>query len=165
MSTVELRPATDADVEDICRIWHDGWRDGHLGNVPDGLLAHRRPDDFRALVPPRISLTTVAVHDGVVVGFVTVHRDEVEQVYVDAGARGSGVADALLANAESIVGQRFDRAWLAVVAGNARARRFYERRGWTNGGEFDTQAPMPGGGTIAVPALRYEKRVDGGTDE
>jgi hypothetical protein len=45
-------------------------------------------------------------------------------------------------------------AWLAVVPGNARARRFYERSGWADDGGFDYVA-----GEITVPCRRYVKRV------
>ena len=100
----------------------------------------------------------MAVTDGRVVGFVTVHDDEVEQVYVDASARGSGAAATLLDRGEEIVGATHDRAWLAVVAGNVRARRFYERRGWVDAGPFDYSAETDEG-TFTVPALRYEKTL------
>lgn len=156
-----LRPAGEPDIEPICRIWHRGWRDAHLGHVPATLVRHRRLVDFRVLVPARLDTTTVATIEASVVGFVTVHDDEIEQIYVGAAARGSGVADALLAHGEMVIGERFDRAWLAVVAGNVRARRFYERRGWSDAGAFDNPAPTPDGGTIPVPALRYEKRLTG----
>lgn len=153
-----LRPATRQDAEDIARVWHDGWADGHLGHVPEALVAHRMLDGFRASVPKRIDRTTVAVRDGRIVGFVTIHDDEVEQVYVAREARGSGVADALLAHAEGIVASRHGLAWLAVVAGNARARRFYERCGWHDAGVIEYAAEVKGG-TLAVPCRRYEKRV------
>ena len=47
-------------------------------------------------------------------------------------------------------------AWLAVVAGNARARRFYERRGWSDGGPFE-YAAAGDHGPIPVPSHRYVK--------
>jgi GNAT superfamily N-acetyltransferase len=154
-----LRPATDADIDPICTIWRRGWRDGHLGHVPAALLPHRRLGDFRALVPARLDRTTVATTELGVVGFVTWHDDEIEQLYVDAPARGTGLAATLLAHGETVIGERFDRAWLAVVAGNIRARRFYERSGWSDAGAFDNPAPTAGDATIPVPALRYEKRL------
>lgn len=95
------------------------------------------------------------------VGFVTVHDDEVEQMYVDEAARGSGVADVLLRHAETVIGRRSPTAWLAVVAGNARARRFYARNGWCDTGPFDNPARTgdPHTPTITVPSLRYEKQL------
>ena len=51
----------------------------------------------------------------------------------------------------------YARSWLAVVAGNARARA-YERAGWRDEGPFDYAAGAEGG-TIAVPCHRYTKDV------
>jgi GNAT superfamily N-acetyltransferase len=153
-----LRAAKPDDVEAIATVWHTGWRDGHLGHVPEALVAHRELDEFRRRVPDRLATTTVAVDEGAVVGFVTLHDDEVEQVYVASVARGTGTAAALLAEAERQVARRFDRAWLAVVAGNARARRFYAREGWSDAGPIDYPAEIPGG-TLVVPSQRYEKNL------
>ena len=153
-----LRPAASDDVEAIATVWHRGWQDGHLGHVPEALLPHREIVHFRERVPPRIPTTTVATIGGTIVGFVTVHDDEAEQVYVAASARGSGTANALLRHAEQVIAQGFDTAWLAVATGNARARRFYEKCGWRDAGGFDYGAEIRGG-TIAVPCRRYEKRV------
>jgi GNAT superfamily N-acetyltransferase len=157
---VELRTATGADADAVARIWFDGWRDGHLGHVPDALVAVRTRQSFWARAPRRTDDTVVAVVDGVVAGFVMVVGDEVEQVYVSSAHRGSGVARALLAEAERRVRDNgHGRAWLAVVAGNARARRFYERSGWTDEGPFDYPAAGDAG-PIPVPCHRYVKRVD-----
>jgi hypothetical protein len=49
-------------------------------------------------------------------------------------------------------------AWLAVVSGNARARRFYERCGWNETGPILNPAETSTG-TMLVPALRYEKTL------
>ncbi|MFI9814291.1 GNAT family N-acetyltransferase [Saccharothrix variisporea] len=152
---VEIRPATVADVPAVARVWHSGWADGHLGHVPDELVRARTPESFAQRAADLVARTAVAVVDGEVAGFVMVEGDEVEQVYVSADHRGAGVADVLLAEAERRVAAHHDTAWLAVVAGNTRARRFYERHGWTDSGPFVHQAP----GGIAVPAHRYVKRL------
>ncbi len=158
MTEFSLRPATDADVNAIATVWHAGWPDGHLGNVPDKLVNHRRRlADFVRLVKPRVATTTVATSGGVV-GFVTIHDDEVEQVYVAESARGTGAAAALLSHAEATIAERFNLAWLAVVAGNARARRFYARQGWQDAGPFDYPAEIDGG-MFSVPCHRYEKQL------
>jgi GNAT superfamily N-acetyltransferase len=153
-----LRAATPDDVDAIATVWQLGWRDGHLGHVPEGLQQHRRLEHFRARVPPRIPQTTVASAASTIVGFVTVHDDEVEQVYVAESARGGGAAGLLLRHAEQLISNRFAVAWLAVAAGNARARRFYERNGWRDAGGFDYAAEIPNG-TMPVPCRRYEKEV------
>ena len=113
-------------------IWRDGWREAHLGRIPDDLLAARLRQSFESRAAGRVSDTTVAVTDHGLAGFVMVVDDEVEQVYVGAGHRGTRVAGALLAEAERrVAAAGHQRAWLAVVADNARARHFYARHGWT----------------------------------
>ncbi len=113
----------------------------------------------RERVPSMIGDATVAVVDEEVAGFVVVRDDEVEQMYVGERVRGTGCAGELLAHAESLIARRFDRAWLAVVAGNDRAIGFYERQGWRDHGRFDHITWTPDGGTIPVPCRRYEKLV------
>jgi hypothetical protein len=100
-------------------------------------------------------VATIASHR---VGFVTVLNDEVEQLYVSREARGTGVAGALMADAEARIAERHPVAWLAVAAGNARARRFYEHQGWHDVGSADYPAEIAGG-TFPVAVRRYEKRV------
>jgi GNAT superfamily N-acetyltransferase len=157
--SVKLRPASAGDVGAVAAIWAHGWRDGHLGHVPDALVAVRTPESFAVRAAERVGDTTVAEVDGAVAGFVMVVGDEVEQVYVSAAHRGSGIAATLLAEAERLVAAGgHHRAWLAVVEGNARARRFYERGGWTDDGAFDYEAGHAGG-IVRVPCRRYVKAV------
>jgi len=154
---VSLRPAAADDADRIADIWHRGWRDGHTGLVPEELVRVRTGASFRERAALRVGDTTVAVVDGAVAGFVMVVDDEAEQVYVAAEHRGTGVAGRLLTAAEEQVrANGHDRAWLAVVAGNARARAFYEREGWRDEGPFDYTAEGPDG-PIAVPCRRYVK--------
>jgi GNAT superfamily N-acetyltransferase len=101
----------------------------------------------------------VAIVGETVAGFVMVVDDEVEQVYVAREYRGTHVAVVLLAEAECLVAMNgHRRAWLAVVAGNSRARRFYERHGWIDDGLVDYPAATASG-RILVQAHRYAKRV------
>jgi GNAT superfamily N-acetyltransferase len=195
--TITLRPAEATDVEAVAAIWYSGWYDGHLGNVPDELVAHRTKEHFLTGVPDRIPTITVAVaapaapdpagggaappdsagadqpdadaasgslgasvdSGGEVAGFVIVLGDQVDQVYVSSDHRGSGVAGVLIAEAErQVKANGHDEAWLAVATGNARARRFYERSGWTDAGAFDYPVGTESG-TIPVPCHRYTKQV------
>lgn len=157
MRTPELRPATVADAAEISRIWREGWRDGHLGHVPVELVEVRTDASFDRRALERVPQTTVATLDGDVVGFTVIVDDEAEQVYVDRTTRGSGIAGLLLAEVERQIAERgHGRAWLAVAAGNARARRFYERSGWRDEGLFAYQADGPDG-PIAVPCHRYAR--------
>lgn len=154
-----MRRACAEDSEAIAAIWLAGWRESHLGHVPESLVAARTPASFRSRAAQRLDDTTVAVVAGAIAGFVMVVGAEVEQVYVDSAHRGTGVAARLLDEAERLVaaaGHR--RAWLAVVANNTRARRFYERRGWTDEGGFDYPSKTESG-PVLVPCHRYVRAV------
>lgn len=154
-----IRPAGPDDSAAVADIWFHGWRDGHLGNVSGELVAIRTEESFRRRAAERTGDTTVATVDDEVAGFVMVVDDEVEQVYVSSRHRGTGVAGALLAEAECLVARNgHERAWLAVATGNERARRFYERNGWMDEGAFDYPAQGPDG-PIPVECHRYVKRV------
>ena len=114
-----LRPARPSDVGAIAQLWYDGWRDGHLGHVPDELVAIRTRESFDTRAAQGLDKTTVAVVDGAIAGFVMVVDDEAEQVYVSAAHRGTGLAATLLAEAERLVAANgHARAWLAVAPGN-----------------------------------------------
>lgn len=152
-----LRPANPGDAAAIADIWLHGWRDGHLGHVPGELVAIRTPESFADRAAARIADTTVAEVSGEVAGFIMLHDDEVEQVYVAADHRGTGLAPALLAGAERLVARAgHRRTWLAVATGNARARRFYERNGWVDEGPFAYDAPDS---DLSVPCHRYTKQL------
>lgn len=151
-----IRRAADADAVSVARIWHAGWEDGHLGHVPPELLPFRTPEHFLARTPERIPQMWVAEDPTGIAGFVVVRNDEVEQLFVDRPARGGGVATMLLRRGEDEIRRAgHTRAWLAVVAGNRRARRFYERCGWRDTGAFTYMAETAAG-PFAVPSCRYE---------
>jgi ribosomal protein S18 acetylase RimI-like enzyme len=158
-SAVRIRKATRTDVDEVASIWQAGWIDGHAGHVPAELESERRAGSWPARVVERLDDTWVACTATDTVGFVTVVHDELEQVYVTAGARGSGAAAALLRHGEDVVGARgFECAWLAVASGNRRARRFYEREGWRDTGPLTYQA-RTGNGVTPVPVHRYERTL------
>jgi putative acetyltransferase len=127
--------------------------------VPDGLTAARTLEAFEERTPRRVDDTTVAEVDGRVLGFIMINDDEVEQVFVDPDHHGSRVAALLLAEAErQVAALGHDLAWLAVVTGNARARRFYEKHGWSDGGDLPYEVTA-GGTTYVSPCRRYVKPV------
>ncbi len=154
--TFVIRKATPDDVEVVSGIWHTGWADGHLGHVPPELVRYRNREQFVSRACERVEGTWVAERQGQIVGFVVVKGDEVEQLYVDRVARGAGVAAMLLRKGEAEIRSAGHRAaWLAVVAGNQRARSFYARLGWRDAGPLSYMAETEAG-PLAVPTQRYE---------
>jgi len=67
-------------------------------------------------------------------GFVAVEDGWLEAMYVRPAAWGSGLADRLHAAAVDELARRGDSARLWVLEANGRARRFYERHGWSPDG-------------------------------
>jgi ribosomal protein S18 acetylase RimI-like enzyme len=158
-ASVVLRPARADDAETIAEIWRQGWRDGHLGHVPQELVDIRTEASFATRSLERIPDATVATVDGAVVGFIMVVDDEVEQIYVSPAHFGKGVAGALMTEAESqVAASGHDVAWLAVAIGNTRARAFYEKTGWVNVGDLPYEVEALGEKFIS-PCRRYEKGV------
>lgn len=74
-SDVLIRPALPADAEAIAAIWRVGWRDAHLGHVPETLVAARTPESFARRSRERIADTIVATRGDEVVGFTMTHGD------------------------------------------------------------------------------------------
>lgn len=155
-----LRPAVPDDMATVADIWHRAWHVAHPGHVPEGLTAGRTLEAFHERTPGRVADTTVAEVDGRVVGFVMVAGDELEQLFVEPDLHGAGIAAPLLAEGERrIAAAGHDVAWLAVVEGNARARRFYERHGWSDAGALPYEVTALGEAFVS-PCRRYEKRLD-----
>ncbi|MFP5379818.1 MAG: GNAT family N-acetyltransferase [Vicinamibacteria bacterium] len=112
----------------------------------------------------------VAEHDGAVAGFAiagpcrdedaTPSTGELIALNVDPAAWGSGCGAALVAAAERTLAARaYADAVLWVIESNERARRLYERAGWTADGE-SKQSSIGG---AAVPEVRYRKVLGAGT--
>jgi GNAT superfamily N-acetyltransferase len=145
-------------MPEVAGIWHAGWPDGHLGHVPDELVAIRTADSFRLRAADRTADTRVAEVDGEIAGFTMVVDDEVEQVYVAAAHRGSGVADELLADAERRIREGGASSRLARSRGRQRPRAAVlraARLGWTTV-RLSYAAEGPDG-AIDVQAQRYVK--------
>ena len=154
-----IRSAQLADVPRLARIWHDGWRDGHLGIVPDALARLRTLESFSERLTAAIANTRVAITGDQLTGFTVLKGDELYQFYVAAESRGSEVAPALMDDAEAQLASRgVKTAWLACAIGNDRAARFYEKRGWRRTATVTYQAETSEG-PFPIENWRYEKTL------
>ena len=93
-----------------------------------------------------------------IVGFVTVHDDEVEQLFVAASARGTGVARSPPGRGGA-AGRASPHRLALVAAGNARARLLDQRSGPARGGGLRLSG-RDAHGVRPVPSLRYEKTLN-----
>lgn len=156
---MQVRDAEAGDLERLARIWHDAWHDGHAQIVPEELTRARTLDNFRERLRKVLPRTRVVGPPGAPAGFCTVRGDELYQLFVSAEARGSGVAAALMDDAEArFAAAGVQTAWLACAIGNMRAARFYEKCGWRRVGTMINHADTPGG-TFPLEVWRYEKSL------
>ena len=155
-----IRDAEIAEIGPLARIWYDGWQDAHAGIVPVELARVRTLESFRERLGAALASVRVAGDAGAPVGFCMLKSDELYQLYVSAQARGSGVAAALVADAETrLGGSGVATAWLACAIGNERAARFYEKCGWRRAGTVVERLEIPNG-TFPLEVWRYEKSLE-----
>ena len=160
---MDLRDAKLSDIGQLEKIWHDGWQDAHAKIVPAELARQRTLESFGERL--RASLADVRVVGPVdmPVGFYMLKGDELYQFYVSSRARGTGVAQALMIDAEIRLGESGVRtAWLACAIGNDRAAWFYEKCGWLRTGIVADQLEVPNG-SFALDVWRYKKSLIGST--
>ena len=156
---IVIRRAVADDAEEFTRAHEEAWDAGMEGVVDKKLgelmSFEDRVASFRdglTAAPPGARVW-VAERKGRIVGHAIVDVGggigELRGLYVVPEEWGSGVAGALHEQAVARMRQLGATvAILWVVEGNARARRFYEREGWSADGE--TKASMFG-----LTELRY----------
>jgi ribosomal protein S18 acetylase RimI-like enzyme len=163
-----VREAVSEDARAISEVQVLGWQDAYRGILPDEFLAElsveRRESWWQHQI--RAGALSVAVaedDDGKVVGFVSCgrgdqpHEAELYAIYLDPGRIGEGLGRSLMEAAESTMReQSYEQAVLWVFADNARARRFYERAGWSADGTFKVEEI----GGAQPTQVRYRRLLD-----
>ncbi|MET9496536.1 GNAT family N-acetyltransferase [Streptomyces sp. NPDC006552] len=161
-----VRPMTLADCTAAAEVRVRGWQFAYAGLMPQAYLdamSVARDSERRRHLYGR-SPEFVAERDGAVVGWacfgpcrdgdVPPGEAELYALYVLPGHVSTGVGRALLdtcTDAAAGAGHPAMRLW--VVAGNTRARRFYERAGFTADG---AREPYEVGGAT-VSEVRYAR--------
>ena len=154
---VNVRAAGDTEVDQLAKLWYDGWQDAHARILPAELARHRTLESFRDRLHAGLASVRVAGPPGQPLGFCMVKDDELYQLYVSATARGSGVAATLLADGEQrLAAGGVETAWLACAIGNDRAAKFYEKYGWRRAGNMINRLDTPDG-PFSLDVWRYEK--------
>jgi GNAT superfamily N-acetyltransferase len=164
--SVVLRTGTDRDLAAVGALHYRSRATAYAGLVPPEALTFGSPEALGAWWAERFRWErdthrlTVAERDGTIVGFTYLGPaeepgvTELYAIHVAPDQVGTGTGRELMRDALPHLGAR---AVLWVVAGNERARRFYERGGWVADGAT-REAPI-GGATTRH--LRY-RRVSGG---
>lgn len=156
---MQVRAAQESEIDQLAKIWCDGWLDAHAELLPPELARFRTLESFRDRMRASLRKVRVVGPVGLPLGFSMIKDDELYQLYVSAAARGSGVAKALIADVEEqLAGQGVAVAWLACAIGNDRAARFYEKSGWRRVGTMINNAKTSEG-SFPVEVWRYEKSL------
>ena len=168
-----IREMRSDEVPIMAALWHRTFFDqqGVSEDVPTA-LANERRDLAKCVLFMQKKMSTegycallAVASDGEVRGLALLkgagHHAEVEKCYLDRSARGTGLAAKLMAAAEAklrdMVSVSCQCIMLHVLPGNKRARRFYERHGFSYKRDFVLNVSLPGGPTVPLKLLRYEK--------
>ena len=156
---MQVRSAAAAEIDHLARLWHDVWHGTHAQLHPPELARLRTLENFRERLQAALPDIRVAGPTGAPVGFCVVKGDELYQLFTSPQARGSGVAAALIADAEARLAERgVETAWLACAVGNERAARFYKKSGWRLAGTIVNPAETSSG-PFPLEVWRFEKRL------
>jgi GNAT superfamily N-acetyltransferase len=151
----------ESEIGRLAGIWYDGWQDAHAAILPDELRRDRTRESFERRLAAALPDVRVVGEPGEPVGLCLIQHDELYQLYVAAGARGTGTARALVDDAEHRLARAgVEVAWLACAIGNHRAARFYEKCGWGLAGTVTLELET-GDGLFPLQVWRYEKRLTG----
>jgi GNAT superfamily N-acetyltransferase len=148
---LEIRTARADEVSSVAKLYQAVW---HATQAPlqDRAIAALRDDDwFERRIKLATALPLIALLDGKLVGFAAWSGDLLGQLFIAPEEHGQGIGRGLLLGAEIRMREEGTKlAQLHCLVGNARARRFYERNGWTlKGLESATVESMEGPKKVA----------------
>jgi GNAT superfamily N-acetyltransferase len=156
------RKADRSEVAAIATLWHEAWHETQAPFVPYALIRLRTMDEFKNRVAEMISNTDtlrVAGATGAPIGMCAIKPDELYQLFVAPAGRGSGIAAALLDDAEQrLVAAGSKRAFLDCLDENEPAKRFYSRQGWVPTGVQTTKLETSDG-PFTLPCMIFEKEL------
>jgi GNAT superfamily N-acetyltransferase len=157
--TLAPRDATRDDLEALAGLWFDGWQDAHADILAGPVAADRSPASFRGRLARSLGAVRTVGPPGEPLGFSLVRGDELYQFYVGRSARGTGLAAALMRDAEArMMLSGVGIAWLDCAIGNLRAARFYEKQGWRCSGNLTIALPLQTG-HFPLQVWRFEKAL------
>ena len=160
VNAMQIRDAERADVEVLAKLWFEGWQDAHVGLLPPEVAADRTLKSFRERLMDHLATVRTIGVPGRPLGFSLIKGSELNQFYVGKEARGTGVAAALMKDAEDrLRASGWAEAWLDCAIGNTRAARFYEKHLWRLRGVETTELTLRTG-AFPLEVWRYVKRLD-----
>ena len=155
---LRLRNGTEANIDDVIRIWRDVWRDSYASFF--GVTADEMEwlnGAWHELLPVARDIV-LAELNGCVVGFCLRDGPIVEDLWVDPVHCSRGIGPRLLDHAlRAMRADGYRTATLFCLEAAERARHFYEREGWRH---CLRQQRMPPDGKAPFWMIRYEYDLD-----
>lgn len=121
--TYTIRPYEETDLDAVLSCWESASEIGHPF-LDESFLDQEREDIANLYLPN--ADTWVAEVDGKIVGFISLVKNEVGGIFVDAAFHGQGIGQALMNKARSLHGT----LELEVFEANAVGRKFYAAYGF-----------------------------------
>ncbi len=146
--SLDLRPATPADVDAVVSVFLACWRESYRGVLPDSTIDAMSDEKAKQLWDRALNSgdgeVLVAESAATVVGVtrLAVNGTEgvVHSLYVSPRSQGSGLGSQLLSAASTrLAALGVHDASLWVFAANAPSLAFYRRHGWMPDGGQRTQ--------------------------
>jgi GNAT superfamily N-acetyltransferase len=166
-----IRLASAEDVGAIGEVHVRAWQEIYRGHMPDNYLASLDASKRAAMWAQHLMdparLLFVALRGTTIVGFCSLvpSRDagaaadvaEISAINIDPSSWRCGYGSALIDASLTAARERsFKRLTLWVLQGNARARAFYEARGFATDGATKTEA-LRG---FSLAEVRYQRGLD-----
>ena len=129
-----IRPANADDVEALAEVAAASYRAAFLALLGEDGLAQRRVPFFLDRFGAEWPSVRLAELEGGVLGFHQVRNGRLDMLFLAPEARGRGVGERLLADAE-----RRGAVELECFRDNGPARRFYERFGWRHDSSLERE--------------------------
>ncbi len=140
---ISIRHGGADDLDLVSRLHVQSRQHAYSGIIPQDNLDSLDPAVFLRSWQKNFTPDSglfLAEDDGTPAGFCHVADGWLTSIHVLPRWHGGGVGLALLnAGKNALRDMGFAQARLWVVAGNARARRFYEREGWRQSGQLKEQ--------------------------
>ncbi|MBB4260293.1 GNAT superfamily N-acetyltransferase [Bradyrhizobium sp. CIR3A] len=98
---MQVRPADSTEIDHLAQLWHDAWHGSHAHLAPPELVRLRTLASFRDRLAVMLVDICVVGPSGAPLGLCALKSDELYQLFVSPTAHGTGVAAALIADAEA----------------------------------------------------------------
>ncbi len=126
LEPVEVRAATAGDIPRLAETAAASYHDAFKLLLAETALTKRDRAYFERRFRENLDKLSVAGRSGEIDGFTMMTAHNIDMFFVAPAAQGTGVGRAMIEHAEARGAKT-----LECFAGNAPARAFYERHGWT----------------------------------